>query len=66
MITNRLTSRWTAQQAQLIAEFLDELQEALWENYNEELTELYRWKEHELDENSEEEKISMDDDDLPF
>ena len=65
MITNRLTSRWTAQQAQLIAEFLDELQEALWENYNEELMELYRWKEHEQEQSSEE-QISIDDDELPF
>ena len=66
MITDQLTARWTTQQAQFIAEFLDELQEALWANYGEELMEFYRWKEHEEEKNNEE-PLSMDfDDELPF
>lgn len=66
MITDRLTARWTVQQAQFIAEFLDELQEALWANYNEELTEFYRWKENEEEKNNEEQIAMEFEDELPF
>ncbi len=66
MITNRLTSRWTVEKAQVITGFLDELQESLWANYKEELMEYYCCQEHEQEQDNERQLTMEFDDEIPF
>lgn len=62
------TTRWTTQEAYIIVEFLDELRETIWANYEGELLDLYRLEARNQEQEQTEEASSqmMFDDVIPF
>ena len=68
MTMTTVTTRWTTQEAYIIVEFLDELREAIWAQYEEELLDWYGLEAHRQEQEPVEEGSSrMDfDDAIPF
>lgn len=38
----RITTHWTPEEADCVYQFLDELKEAIWEHYGEDIVQLYK------------------------
>ncbi len=61
-----ITAHWSAQEAQIIFEFLDDLKDAIWSVYETELIELYQAQcMHNPWDNKEQLDLDLDDD-IPF
>jgi NTP pyrophosphatase (non-canonical NTP hydrolase) len=63
MKTLRITTYWTAEEADCIYQLLDELKSVVWENYGEEILEMHRAIQVEQQTNNEIEDFN---DELPF
>lgn len=66
MKTTRLTTYWTADEADTVVAFLDELRDSLWESYGEKITEMRRNAVTRTERDTHQAELLFDDGDIDF
>jgi hypothetical protein len=66
MKITQLTTYWTADEADAVVAFLDELRDTLWECYGEQITEMRRNAQTRAERDTSQAELLFDDDDIEF
>lgn len=66
MKITRLTTYWTADEADTVVAFLDELRDILWECYGEQITDMRRNALTRTERDTSQAELLFDDDDIDF